>query len=55
MSTHLLIRILKHSVRVNGVKPLTNEWLLNILLLAEKEEARQALQDQVYGYDLYYK
>ena len=31
-----LINILKESVRRNGEKPLTNKWLLNILLLAEQ-------------------
>jgi len=32
-----LIEILEQSVKKNGVKPLTNEWLLNILKLTREQ------------------
>ena len=32
-----LTSILKESVRRNGEKPLTNKWLLNIVLLAQQK------------------
>lgn len=33
-----LIELLKHSIEKNWVKPLTNKRLLNILILARKQE-----------------
>ena len=36
-----LIEFLEASIKKNGVKPLTNEWLLNIL----KEIQRQQMND----------
>jgi hypothetical protein len=33
-----LIQILEKSIEKNGVQPLTNEWLLNILKLHEKHQ-----------------
>lgn len=50
-----LIEILEKSVAKNGEKPLTNQWLLNIMRLAEKraydEERRSELEG--HRFDIY--
>lgn len=38
MEYDTLIQILEQSVKRHGEKPLTNEWLLNILRMAENKE-----------------
>lgn len=39
---HTLQRVLEASVRRNGEKPLTNEYLLNIVKMARRVEAKEA-------------
>lgn len=42
MDLYDLMKLLEESVAKNGVKPLTNQWLLNMLkLLAKTEKTRQ--------------
>ena len=36
-----LIKTLKESVEKNGEKPLTNKWLLNILIMTRKQLANE--------------
>ncbi len=43
-----LIEILTESVKRNGEKPLTNKWLLNILLMAERRE--NAIAEDIFEY-----
>ncbi|MBT3206922.1 MAG: hypothetical protein HN704_18350 [Bacteroidetes bacterium] len=45
----ILIEILKKSIKKNGEKPLTNKYLLNILLLAE-ERINDINDIDEYGY-----
>lgn len=36
-----LMKVLETSIERNGIQPLTNQWLLNIMRLAEREKALQ--------------
>jgi hypothetical protein len=49
MNSNKLIEILQKSVEKNGEKPLTNKWLLNLLLLAEKQEDEE--KENIYSFD----
>lgn len=42
-----LIDILKASVKKNGEQPLTNKWLLNILLMAQKQREKEDLEGDI--------
>lgn len=59
MDAYKLIEVLQESVKRNGEKPLTNKWLLNIIIMVVKsEEAEEEnfgeweqgyLQDMING------
>lgn len=51
MEIDILIEILEASIKKNGVKPLTNEWLLNILKQANRQIQREEAEADFYHYD----
>lgn len=48
-----LIFILEESVKKNGEQPLTNEWLLNILKMVEKQQGNDYFDHECTIDDLY--
>jgi uncharacterized protein YhaN len=51
MEIQILIEILEASIKKNGVKPLTNEWLLNILKQADRQIEKEEAQADFYHFD----
>lgn len=45
MSYATIIDVLEESVKKNGEQPLTNSWLLNIMRMAERWDARDKEMD----------
>ena len=51
MEIQILIEILEHSIKKNGVKPLTNEWLLNILKQTDRQIEKEEAKADFYHFD----
>jgi len=51
MELDILIEILEKSIEKNGVKPLTNQWLLNILKQANKQIEKLESDHEYDGFD----
>jgi len=48
----ILVKVMKESVERNGEKPLTNKWLLNILLLVNRHIASRSIMEDLSLGDL---
>jgi hypothetical protein len=51
MDIHILIEILEKSVEKNGVAPLTNQHLLNILKMVKKSQEKKFMGNEPYPFD----
>jgi hypothetical protein len=51
MDIHILIEILEASVKKNGVAPLTNQHLLNIVKMVDKEDERRENENDMSGFN----